>query len=164
MKKIFAILFIIFISFLACFANNQAQFCSDMEKVIEHILNDKVTFKHTTYRQMLDDLNLEADNIYKLYLADKSNYKIYYERLNEISGTVSMYSDSICEDMKDTMGKYNIEINPSTECDIEIYNKYIKNSDIKNAKGLKDLIDYHEASFQRIYGYTEEIFRKNLKD
>ena len=163
MKKIFVILFIISVSLLACFANNQAQFYSDMEKVIEHILNDKVTFEHTTYRQMLDDLNLEADNTYNLYLSDKSNpskNKIYYERLNKINGIIDMYPESMCEDMKDVIDKYNMGIIPNPECDFQIYEKFIKNSKISNALEFKKLIDYRESSFQKIINYESEILKK----
>lgn len=165
MKKIITLFFIIVTSVLSCLASmkQQNEFRSDMENMIKHILNDKVTYEHTTFKDMLDKLNTEADYIYNLYLSDKNNVrknKVYAERLDEISGIISLYPNAICEELQGVIDKYNIGIIPSTECDAEIYEKYIKNKKINNAKEFKALIDYHESSFNRIYEYQTEISKK----
>lgn len=136
---------------------NKDSYKANLEKAINHILNDKITYRKNTLKKLLDEYNAEADSIYQSYLSDKENYKIYYKKLNEITGTISLYPDAICEELKPVFKKYDILIYPNTGCDSYIYENYIKEYDIKNSDELKELIDYHEASFQRIRKYEIDI-------
>jgi len=57
-----------------------------MDKGLEHILYDKITYDNKTLKQMLLNFNKDADKIYKKYLKDKNNANqniIYIENIQK---------------------------------------------------------------------------------
>lgn len=132
----------------------------DMNKALEHILNDKITYNGKTLRQMLLDFNNKSDIIYEKYLTNNKNKslnKIYIEQLNEMNGTISLYPDTIIEEMQSIINKYNLNIEPGSEADTFLYKYYIKKYQIEYSKDIKELLELKEYTFTKINIYLSKI-------
>lgn len=111
----------------------------DMANALKHALNNKITYNNKTLKQMLLDFNKESDNIYQQYLKnenDKEQNKIYLKNLEEMNGTISLYSNVIIEELQPVIDKYCLGIEPGSESDIFLYKYYIEKYQVNFIKML----------------------------
>lgn len=136
----------------------------DMNKALKHILYDKITYNHKTLNQMLLDFNQKADYIYKKYLenSDKKQNKIFIEQLKEMNGIISLYPDTIIEQIQPYIEKYELGLEPGAESDIFLYKYYIEKYNLKYSKDFKNLLKLKEYVYTKIDIY--QLFLIKLMD
>ncbi len=144
--------------------NFQKDYQADMDKALQHILYDRITYNNKTLKQMLLDFDNEADIIYKSYLNNKNNNeqnKIFLEKLTTMNGTISLYPDVIIEQIQPYINKYNLELEPGAEADIFLYKYYIEKYQLKYSDKLKNLLELKECIYMKINLYISELSNKN---
>lgn len=135
----------------------------DMSNGINHILNDKITYNHKTLKQMLLDFNKKSDSIYQEYLhnpQNKEQNKLFIEQLREMNGTISLYPDTIVEQIQPYIVKYNLGLKPSAESDTFLYKYYIEKYQVNNSDKLKELLKLKEYVYTKINIYILKISDK----
>lgn len=140
--------------------NLNKDFQLNMKKGLKHILNNKITYNHKTLKQMLLDFNSQSDLIYQKYLnnpQDKVQNKLFIEQLKEMNGTISLYPDTIIEQMQPYIEKYNLGLEPGAESDIFLYKYYIEKYHIKYSNKLKELLKLKEYVYFKINIYILKI-------
>lgn len=138
-------------------------YCIDMNNGLKHILYGKITYNHQTLKQMLLDFNENSDLIYQKYLNDPKNYeqnKIFIEQLKNMSGLISLYPDTIIEQIQPYIVKYDLGIEPGSENDIFLYKYYIEKYPIKYSNELKELLKLKEYVYTKINIYILKISNK----
>ena len=74
----------------------------ELNKILNHLLDDKITYEQKTLEQMLLDYSDRADLIFSQYLKDKNNQEKneeYLIELRSMCGTISLYSEAIIENL-----------------------------------------------------------------
>ncbi len=135
----------------------------DASKGLKHILYDKITYNNKTLKQMLFDFNKKSDSIYQEYLNNPQNNeqnKIFIEQLKEMNGTISLYPDTIIEQIQPYIKKYNLELEPGTESDIFLYKYYIERYQVDYSDKLMDLLKAKEYVYSKINIYILKISDK----
>ena len=135
----------------------------DMSKGLKHILFDKITYNHKTLKQMLFDFNKKSDLIFHEYLNNPQNYeqnKIFIKQLQEMSGTISLYPDTIIEQMQPYIEKYNLGLVPGSENDTFLYKYYIEKYQVNYSDKLKELLKLKEYVYTKINIYILKISDK----
>ncbi len=133
---------------------NLKQYKLDVKNSIDRVLNEKLTYEHTTFKQMLVKYDNEAEKIYN----NKDNLtQNDLEKLNLMSGTISLYPEAICEEFKPLIDKYNLGVVPGAECDIYLYDNFIVKYNIENAKDFKKLLELQRTIYQKINKYENEL-------
>lgn len=138
-------------------------FQSNMNKGLKHILNDKITYNHKTIKQMLLDFDTQSYLIYQKYLNtpyDKMQNKLLVEQLKEMNGTISLYPNTIIEQIQPYIEKYNLELKPGAESDIFLYKYYIEKYHIKYSNELKELLKLKEYVYNKINIYILKISKE----
>ncbi len=135
----------------------------DASKGLKHILHDKITYNHKTLKQMLCDFNKKSDLIYQKYLnnpQDLEQNKIFIEQLKEMQGTISLYPDTIIEQVRPYVDKYNLAIEPGAESDIFLYKYYIEKYQVNYSNELKEFLKLKEYVYTKINIYILKISNK----
>lgn len=135
----------------------------DMNKGLKHILYDKITYNHKTLKQMLLEFNKKSDSIYQEYLSNHKNNeknKIFIEQLKEMNGTISLYPNTIIEQIHPYIEKYDLGLEPGAESDIFLYKYYIEKYQIKYSKEIKEFLKLKEYVFTKINIYILKISNK----
>jgi len=136
---------------------------TDMDKALQHILYDKITYNNKTLNQMLLDLDKESDKIYQQYLntgKDKKQNKTYIEQLKTMNGTISLYPNVIIEEIQPFIMKYNLNLEPGSEADIFLYKYYVKKYQLKYSNKLKELLELKEYVYKKIDLYILKLSDK----
>lgn len=133
--------------------NQIANFKSDVEKALKHILYNKITYNNKTLKHMLLDFDKKSNNIYLNYLYNPKNYeqnKLYIEQLKEMRGTISLYPDVIIEQFQPYIEKYDLRLEPGAESDIFLYKYYIEKNHIKYSKNFRELLILKEYIYSKL--------------
>ncbi len=135
----------------------------DMNNALSHILYDKITYNDKTLKQMLLDFDKKSNIIYETYLNNKNNIKqniIFIKQLKQMNGTISLYPNTIIEQIQPYIKDYYLNIEPDAESDIFLYKYYVKDYHIKYSKEFKDLLELKENIYTKIDLYISKITDK----
>lgn len=134
----------------------------DMDNALKHILYDKITYNHKTLEQMLLDFDQKADSIYQKYLENpnKEQNRIFIEQLKEMNGTISLYPDTIIEQIQPYIEKYKLGLEPGAESDIFLYKYYIEKYHLRYSKDFKKLLNLKEYVYTKIDMYISLVSNK----
>ena len=131
-----------------------------MNIVLKHILYDKITYDNKTLKQKLINFDKKSSKLYKTFLKNNKNKeqnKKFIDELEEIRRTISLYPNTIIEEMEVVINKYDLNIVQVSEADILIYKYYIKEYQIPYAKEFKEFLEFKEEIYYKINTYISEI-------
>ena len=132
-------------------ADKRPMYEQDMNNALNKILYDKITYNKKTLKEMLIDFNNQAYYISKKPLSIKiKNQDKYIKQLDTMFGTISLFPDTICEELQPVINKYNLGIVPGSECDKYLCSNFIKGCNIENYSEFEKLIKLKEIVSENI--------------